>query len=88
MSQHTLKTQTNQHWSTTRQSSVFNIYMSDIPFPPKDIQITTYADDITIIAFHTKYCKAQQLTQPYLHKIYESDFHALLNVCLMYIAYT
>ena len=35
------------------------------------MQITTYADDITITASHTKYHKAQQLIQPYLHKIYE-----------------
>ena len=51
--------------------TLFNIYTSDIPLLPKDIQITTYADDITIIASHTKHCKAQQLIQPYLHKIYE-----------------
>ena len=70
----TLKTQTNQHWSTTRWSSVSNIihiYTSDIPLLQKDIQITTYTDKITITVFHTKHRKAQQLIQPYLHKIYE-----------------
>ena len=51
--------------------TLFNIYTSDIPLPPKDVQITTYADDITITASCTKHCKAQQLIQPYLHKIYE-----------------
>ena len=51
--------------------TLFNIYTSDIPLPSKDIQITTYADDITITASHTKHRKAQQLIQPYLHKIYE-----------------
>ena len=51
--------------------TLFNIYTSDIPLPAKDIQITTYADDITITASHTKHCKAQQLIQPYLHKIYD-----------------
>ena len=51
--------------------TLFNIYTSDIPFPPKDIQITIYADnDITITASHTKHCKVQQFIQPYLHKIY------------------
>ena len=34
-------------------------------------QITTYADDMTITASYTKHNKAQQLIQPYLHKIYE-----------------
>ena len=50
--------------------TLFNIYTSDIPLPPKDVQITTYADDITITASHSKHCKAQQLIQPYLHKLY------------------
>ena len=65
----TFKPQTNQHWSTTRWSSVFNIiniYTSEIPFPPKNIQIVTYADDLAITASHTKHRKAQQLIQPYL----------------------
>ena len=39
--------------------------------PPKNVKIRKYANDITITAFHTKYCKAQQLIQPYLDKIYE-----------------
>ena len=51
--------------------TLFNIYISDIPLPSKDVQITTYADEITITASHTKHCKAQQLIQQYLHKIYE-----------------
>ena len=49
--------------------TLFNIYASDIPLPPKDGQITTYADDITITASHTKHNKAQQLIQAYIHKI-------------------
>ena len=49
----------------------FNIYTSDISVSSKNMQITTYADDITITASHTKHCKAQQLIQPYLHKIYK-----------------
>ena len=27
---------------------LFNIYMSKLPLPPKDINITSYADDITL----------------------------------------
>ena len=68
---HTLKTQTNQHWSTTRWSlspTLFIIYISDIPLPPKDVQFTTYADDITIIASRIKRRKPKQLIQPYLNK--------------------
>ena len=52
--------------------TLFNIYTSNIPLSPKDIQITTYADDdITITVSYTKHCKAQQFIQPYLNKIYE-----------------
>ena len=50
--------------------TLFNIYTSDIPLPPKNVQITTYADDITITASSTKQRKAQQLIQQYLHKIF------------------
>ena len=32
---------------------LFNIYTSDIPLPPDSVQLTTYADDITITAPHT-----------------------------------
>ena len=35
------------------------------------VQITTYADDITITVSHTKHHEAQLLIQPYLNKIYE-----------------
>ena len=51
--------------------TLFNIYTSDIPLSPKDVKITTYTDDITIIASHTKHHKAQQIIQLYLRKIYE-----------------
>ena len=71
---HTFKTQANQHRSTTSgvlSLILFNIYTSDIPLPPKDVQITTYADDATTTASHTKHRKAQELIPPYLHKLYE-----------------
>ena len=51
--------------------TLFNIYTSDIPLPPKDVQITTYADDITITTSHTKHRKIKQIIQPYLCKIYK-----------------
>ena len=49
--------------------TLFSIYTFDIPLSPKDIHITTYADDITIIASHTKHHKTQLLIQPYLKTI-------------------
>ena len=39
--------------------TLFNNYTSDIPLPPKHVQITTYADDITITTSHTKHHKTQ-----------------------------
>ena len=64
MQWHTLKTQKNQigvPQGGVLCSALFNIYTSDIPLPPKNVQITTYADDITITTFHTKHCKSQYL---------------------------
>ena len=49
----------------------FNIYISDILLLPKDMQVTTYADNIIITASHTNHRKAQQLILLYLSKIYE-----------------
>ena len=34
--------------------TLFNIYTSDIQIPRKDVQIITYADDITVTSPHTK----------------------------------
>ena len=68
---HTLKTQTNQHRRTQDGvlfPTLFNIYTSDISLPLKDVQITTYSDDITITASHNRHRKARQLIQSYLYK--------------------
>ena len=46
--------------------TLFNIYTSDIPLPLKDVQITTYSDNITITVSHTKHCKTQQIIQPHI----------------------
>ena len=81
MQQHILKTQTinTRVPQGVLSPTLFNIYTFDIPLPQKDVQITTYADDIIITAPHTKHCKAQQLIQPHLYKIYEwattNDLH-------------
>ena len=49
--------------------TLVNIYISVIPLPPKDVQITTYADDIKITASHIKHRKAQKIIQSYVQKI-------------------
>ena len=50
--------------------TLFNIYTSDIPRPPPNVQITTYADDITITSAHTNINTAQTQVLPYLQNIY------------------
>ena len=49
--------------------ALFNIYMSDLPTPPRDIHVTTYADDITIYSSDKNYTIAQQRLQPYLEDV-------------------
>ena len=59
---------TIQIWSSTRwrpSPILFNIYTSDIPLPPDSVQLTTYADDITITAPHRhKHRESQHTTLP------------------------
>ena len=43
--------------------------MSDLPTPPRDIHVTTYADDITIYSSDKNYTIAQQRLQPYLEDV-------------------
>ena len=49
--------------------TLFNIYMSDLPTPPHDIHVTTYAYDITIYSSDKNYTIAQQRLQPYLEDV-------------------
>ena len=60
---------------------LFNIYTSDIPLPPDSVQLTTYADDITITAPHTDINIAKANIQPYLQDIlkWTEDNDQLLN---------
>ena len=60
---------------------VFNIYTSDIPLPPDSVQLTTYADDITITAPHTDIDIAKANIQPYLQDVlkWTKDNDLLLN---------
>ncbi|MCP5014694.1 MAG: hypothetical protein GY938_05345 [Ketobacter sp.] len=50
--------------------SLFNIYMSDIPTPPENVHIITYADDITIASSNKNHLIAQRQIQ-YLHTIHK-----------------
>ena len=60
---------------------LFNIYTSDIPLPPDSVQLTTYADDITITAPHTDIDIAKANIQPYLQDVlkWTKDNDLLLN---------
>ena len=48
--------------------TLFNIYTSDLPPPSTPVQVTAYADDITITSTHTSMSAANKYIQPYLHK--------------------
>ena len=48
---------------------LFNIYTSDISLPPDSVQLTTYADDITITAPHTDINIAKANIQHYLQDV-------------------
>ena len=49
---------------------LFNIYMSKLPQPPKDINITSYADDITLTSSHARVEKFRDIT-PYLNTLHD-----------------
>ena len=51
--------------------TLFNIYMSDIPEPPTNINLDTYADDITTTTSNRNIETAQTMIQPYLEEIHQ-----------------
>jgi hypothetical protein len=51
--------------------TLFNLYMSDIPTPPEDIQLEVYADDMTTLSSNNDYRISQQKLQPYLDKLFQ-----------------
>ena len=51
---------------------LFNIYMCKLPSPPKDINITSYADDITLSTSHTQVEKLRDMTTLYLNILHDS----------------
>ena len=56
--------------------SLFNLYLSDIPLPnSQHINITGYADDITISSTHPNFRTAETHLQPYLDSITDWATH-------------
>src|SRR5207244_4712229 len=49
--------------------TLFNIYTSDIPTPPPNVQLETYADDISTFSSSQHIKTAQDRIQPYLNDI-------------------
>ena len=52
-------------------STLFNIYMSDVPKPPKTVQIEVCADNLNTMSSNNKYQIAEQNLQPFLNKIFD-----------------
>ena len=50
--------------------TLFNIYTTYIPPPRAQVQVMTYADDITITSTHTNTSAVKKYIQPYLHKVF------------------
>ena len=51
--------------------TLFNIYMSDIPKPPENVNLEVYADDMNTMSSDNNYHIAEQNLQPYLDEIFE-----------------
>jgi hypothetical protein len=51
--------------------TLFNIYMSDIPKPPDNVDLETYADDMTTMSSNKDVSVAEQNLQPYLNELFE-----------------
>jgi hypothetical protein len=50
---------------------LFNIYTSDIPDPPKDTDLHSYADDLNTLSSHSNIQTAQNNLQPYLNTLFK-----------------
>ena len=49
---------------------LFNLYVSDIPQPPPNVQMESYADDLNPLTSHENFHTAVSTLQPYLDEIY------------------
>ena len=45
----------------------FNVYTGDIPLPPKELKLVTYADDCTVMASGSTVPELEERINPYLH---------------------
>jgi hypothetical protein len=50
--------------------TLFNIYMSDLPTPPLNVELISYADDLNTLSSHSDIHTAEQNLQPYLDSIH------------------
>ena len=50
---------------------LFNIYLSKLPLPPKDINVTSYTDDITLTTSHPQVEKLGDTITPYLNTLHD-----------------
>src|SRR5207244_8776139 len=50
--------------------TLIKIYTSDIPTPPHNVQLETYADDISTLSSRQNIKTAQNRIQPYLNDIF------------------
>jgi len=51
--------------------TLFNLYTSDLPPPPPNVNLDTYADDMNTYASHQNYHTAETHLQPYLNTIHQ-----------------
>ena len=51
--------------------TLFNIYMSDLPSPPLNVELISYADDLNTLSSHSNIHIAEQNLQPYLDSIHK-----------------
>ena len=50
---------------------LFNVYMGDIPLPPKELKLITYADDCTVMASGPTIPELEERINPYLQTLLE-----------------
>jgi len=50
---------------------LFNLYVSDIPQPPPNVQLESYADDLNPLSSHENIHKAESALQPYLNELFD-----------------
>ena len=57
-----------------------NIYTADLPPPRARVQVTAYANDITITSTHTSTCAVKKYIQLYVHNVFVWTKHNNLTL--------